>query len=174
MSVPTREVIQGKLAKERSRLVDFYRSLDPAVLTTACTESEHPDGDPWAPKDHLAHLAMIERQFQGMIERTLEGHERPVGISGKNMEEVLGTVHRLNQANVDEHRSDDLSVLLADIEAARADTLALLARISDEDLARPVPGAPWADGTIGGVLITAGYHDQQHVVWVQEALASTP
>jgi hypothetical protein len=86
---------------------------------------------------------------------------------------VLGTVHRLNQENVDQHRSDDLPALLADLEAARADTLALLDRISDEELARPVPGAPWADGTIGGVLITAGYHDQQHVMWVQEALGSS-
>jgi hypothetical protein len=107
-----------------------------------------------------------------MIERTLQGHERPVGLSGDDLQDVLGTVHRLNQENVEEHRADDLSVLLTDLEAARADTLALLDRISDKDLARPVPGAPWADGTIGGVLITAGYHDQQHVMWVQEALAA--
>ena len=173
--MPTRSAIAGKLAKERTALLAHYESLSEEQLTGPCTDSEHEGGQPWAAKDHLAHIASIERNFQGIIERTLAGERAPVGIGGRgaSIDEIMATVHRMNEDNVDAHRDTPLSGLLDDIAAARADTLALLDRVSDDDLARPVPGAPWADGTIGGVLITAGYHDQQHMVWVQEALAAT-
>jgi hypothetical protein len=172
--VPTRTAIAGKLAKERAALLAHYQGLSDAELTGPCTDSEHDGGRPWAAKDHLAHIANIERTFQGIIERTLAGERAPVGIGGKgaSIEELMATVHRMNEAHVDANRSTPLDGLLADIAAARADSLALLDRVSDEDLARPVPGAPWADGTIGGVLITLGYHDQQHMTWVTEGLAS--
>jgi hypothetical protein len=172
--VPTRTAIAGKLAKERATLLDHYQGLSDAQLTDPCTESEHDGGQPWAAKDHLAHIANIERTFQGIIERTLAGERSPVGIGrkGASTDELMATVHRMNEAHVDANRSTALDDLLADIAAARADTLALLDRVSDDDLVRPVPGAPWADGTIGGVLITLGYHDQQHMTWVTEGLAS--
>jgi hypothetical protein len=172
--VPTRTAIAGKLAKERAALLDHYRGLSDAQLTDPCTESEHEGGRPWAAKDHLAHIANIERTFQGIIERTLTGARSPIEIGGKgaSRDELIAAVHRMNEAHVDANRSTALDALLADIAAARTDTLALLDRVSDDDLARPVPGAPWADGTIGGVLITLGYHDQQHMTWVAEGLAS--
>src|SRR5207302_6969898 len=103
-----------------------------------------------------AHLAHIERAFQGMIERSLAGKENPVGFSGRSREEVIAGVHRGNEDNVRSHADDDLDTLLADLESARADSLALLDRLTDEQLTQPVPGAPWNDGTIGGVLITLG------------------
>jgi hypothetical protein len=52
--------------------------------------------------------------------------------------------------------------------------LTLLEQLTDEELERPLKGAPWADGTIGGVLITSGYHQRQHVDWVRDGLADTP
>lgn len=71
---------------------------------------------------------------------------------------------------MDAHRGDDLDTLLKDLDAARADTLALLDELTDEQLAAPLPGAPWADGTIGGVLITNAHHEVQHWTWVAEGL----
>jgi hypothetical protein len=172
--VPTRTAIAGKLAKERAALLDHYQGLSDPELTGPCTDSEHDGGQPWAAKDHLAHIANIERTFQGIIERTLAGERSPVGIAGRgaSVEEIMATVHRMNEEHVDANRSTSLDALLDDMGAARVDTLALLDRLSDDDLARPVPGAPWADGSIGGVLITLGYHDQQHMAWVSEGLAS--
>jgi hypothetical protein len=172
--VPTRTAIAGKLAKERAALLDHYQRLSPAELTGPCTDSEHDGGQPWAAKDHLAHIANIERTFQGIIERTLAGERAPVGIGGKgaSFHELMAAVHRMNEAHVDANRSASLADLLADIATARATSLALLDRVSDDELARPVPGAPWADGTIGGVFITLGYHDQQHKAWVTEGLAA--
>lgn len=172
--MPTSAGIEGKLAKERATLLERYQTLAPDQLIDPCTDSEHDGGLPWSAKDHLAHIADIERTFQGIVERTIAGEDAPLQLgigSGAPLSDVMATVHWRNQAHVDAHRADDLDTLLADIAAARADTMRLLDRLSDEELALPVPGAPWADGTVGGVLITLGYHDQQHLQWVDAALA---
>lgn len=173
----TREVILDTLAREREKLVARYRAFSPAELERVCTESEVPGGAPWRVKDHLAHLASIERSFQGMIERTIAGKGDPVGLSRfgnfqdpAGREKIVAYVHRFNQENVDAHRDDDLETLLADLAAVRADTLTLLGRLTDEQLGAPVPEAPWADGTIGGVLITNAQHEVRHLAWVEEGL----
>jgi len=172
--MPTRDAIIAKLDKERARLEEHYRALAPDDLTCACTQSEAADGAPWSAKDHVAHLAMIERAFQGMIRRHLEGADDPVGLnfSGASRDEVIARVHKGNEENVNEHKTDDLDTLFADLDAARADTLTLLGELTDEQLESPLPGAPWADGTIGGVLITNAYHAIQHWTWVEEGLAA--
>ena len=171
--MPNRDAITGKLQKELDDLIAYYDTLSAEDLRRWCTESEAPDGEAWAPKDHLAHLAMIERAFVGMISRGLAGDANPVGLSGRDREDVMGQVHRGNQENVDAHREDDTRTLLADLQSARQETLTLLDKLTDEELARPLKGAPWADGTIGGVLITNAYHQRQHVDWVRRGLAET-
>jgi len=169
--MPTRDEIRDKLGREQAALAARYRAMPAVELTRECTESQEPDGEPWTAKDHLAHLAMIERAFQAMIERGIAGHERPVGLGGGSRDEVIARVHQMNQTNVHQHRDDDLETLLTDLDAARADTLALLDRLTDEQLASALPGAPWADGTIGGVLLTNAHHQLQHLAWVEEGLA---
>ncbi len=176
----TREVILGTLASEREKLVARYRAFTPEELVQVCTQSEAPGGTPWRVKDHLAHLASIERSFQGMIERTVAGKVDPVGLGRfgsfqdpASREKILAYVHGFNQETVDAHRDDDLETLLADLAAARTDTLALLGRLTDEQLASPLPGAPWADGTIGGVLITNAQHEIRHMGWVEEGLGAS-
>src|SRR5688500_13807646 len=79
-AVPTRAGIEGKLAKERAALLERYQGLSPAELTDPCTESEHEGGQPWAAKDHLAHIADIERTFQGIVERTVAGDDAPIDL----------------------------------------------------------------------------------------------
>lgn len=173
--MPTRAEVIDLLAEERKTLLARYGSLSEADLSVACTESEA-GGEPWRPKDHLAHLAMIERAFQGMARRTLDGAKDPVGLrpagADTSMEAVMARVHRMNEDNVDTHRHDSLDVLLADLASCRADTLAMIAELSDEHLQVKIPGAPWGDGTIAGVLQTAARHDRQHTAWVDEGLAA--
>jgi hypothetical protein len=171
--MPDRETIEKTLTKERTRLLEWYRSQPADVVNAECTKSEDPDGGMWKAKDHLAHLAHIERAFQGMIERSLSGKKNPVGFSGTNRDEIIAGVHRGNETNVEEHRNDDLETLLTDLEAARADTLSLLDRLTDDQLAQPLPGAPWNDGTVGGVLITNAHHEIQHMTWVKEGLGDS-
>jgi hypothetical protein len=171
--MPERAEIVAKLEKESARLVERYRSLSPDDLTRHCTQSEVDGATPWCAKDHIAHLAMIERAFNSMISRTLDGSSNPVGFDlSKGRDSVIARVHQGNQDNVDAHRGDDLDTLLADLAAARAETTELLGSLTDEQLALPLPGAPWNDGTIGGVLITNAYHQIQHWKWIEEGLAA--
>src|SRR5713101_3224667 len=109
--MPDRDTIAGKLAKERDALVAHYRALAPEDLTRPCTDSEVPDEPAWSAKDHLAHLAMIERAFQGMIRRFVGGEANPVGFGGGSRDEIIARVHRNNQDNVEARRNDDLDAL---------------------------------------------------------------
>jgi hypothetical protein len=170
-AVPTRDEIIDKLRRERAALEEKYRALSPEQLTTPCTEDQS-GGDPWSAKDHIAHLAHIERAFQGMIKRAIDGASNPVGFEKRPMADILAMVHAGNKDNVATHRDDDLEQLFADFDAARADTLALVDALTDEQLASPLPGAPWNDGSIGGVLITNAHHAIQHWTWVEEGLAT--
>ncbi len=167
-----RSAILETLAKQRGRLEDWSRSLDATVLTTPCTASEDPDGEDWSPKDHLAHLLRIERAFLAMAKLTIKGDPAPVKIGGSTMEEKLAQVHRDNESHVVGQRPNDLEAILADLASARADTLAFIETLTDEQLDQPMPGAPWADGTIGGVLMANAGHEHMHISWVGEGLAA--
>lgn len=169
--MPTREVILKTLTEVHEELLVRYQSLTPEELESPCTASEVPGGEPWRPKDHLAHLTLIEKAFQGMVRRTLKGSADPVGFSrtgATNREEILAWIHRNNQAYVDAHRNDTLETLLTDLARVRQETLTLLDQLTNEQLSLLLPGAPWGDGTIGGVLMTNAHHEQQHLAWMQQ------
>ena len=172
--MPTRTEILDTLGRSQEQLFTHFRALTAEELERPCTENEVPGGTSWRPKDHLSHLAFIERQFQGMIRRTIEGETDPIGFGSRigttNREDVLAWVHRQNQAYAREHAGDSLEEILADLTATRQKSLELLEQLTDEQLAQPVPGAPWADGTIGGVLITNAYHAKRHTSWTEEGL----
>lgn len=172
--MPTRAEILDALRRSHERLFAHFRALTSEELERPCTESEVPGDTPWRPRDHLAHLAFIEREFQEMIHRTIEGETDPIGFGSRigttKREEVLAWVHRQNQAYAKVHAADSLEEILTDLTATRQKSLELLEQLTDEQLALPVPGAPWADGTIGGVLITNAYHAERHTSWVEEGL----
>jgi hypothetical protein len=44
----------------------------------------------------------------------------------------------------------------------------LLAELSDEDLASKIPGAPWSDGTVGGIMAANADHGRMHYGWAEE------
>ena len=171
--MPIREVILKSLAEAHEELLAYYHTLSPEELERTCTASEVPGGEPWRPKDHLAHLTLIEQAFQGMVRRTLKGNADPVGFSrtgATNRDEIVAWIHRNNQAYVNVHRNDSLETLLTDLAHARQETLALLEQLTDEQLSLPLAGAPWDDGTAGGILITNAHHEQQHLAWMQQGL----
>lgn len=171
--MPTRVEILETLHASQQHLFALVQAWAPEEWECVCTSSEVPDSPPWRPKDHVAHLALIERAFQAMIRRTLAGTADPVGFSrtgATNREEVLAWIHRQNQEYTTQHADDSRDQILADLAAARQESLALLEQLTDEQLALPVPGAPWADGTTGGLLITNARHTVQHLSWIEEGL----
>jgi hypothetical protein len=171
--MPTRAEILDTLSKSQEHLFAHIRAQTPEELERICTSSEAPDSMPWRAKDHFAHLALIERAFQRMIRRTIEGKTDPVGFSrtgATNREEVLAWIHQQNQTYTNEHYDDSRERILTDLTTTRQESLALLEQLTDEQLTLTVPGAPWADGTIGGLLITNAHHARQHLSWIEEGL----
>ncbi len=174
--MPTRSEILDTLAASSEKLHAYYQALTPEERERACTSSEIDSAASWCPKDHLAHLTSVERAFQGMIRRTLQGHKDPTGFGSTgdatNREEIVAQIHKHNQEYIETHRTDSSETVLADLDAARATTLALLEQCTDEQITIIVTGAPWSDGSIGGVMLTNAHHAVQHMTWIEEGLHS--
>jgi hypothetical protein len=171
--------IEVKLNKDRAWLLDAYAKLHVNDLTRKATASEADPAVPWSALDHMAHLAGIERAFIAMIERHIAGDANPVGVinnpdgSRRPIEDIMRAVHRSNEEFVEQHRGKSLQEMTALTQTVRGETLALLGKLSDEQLAQKLPGAPWADGTVGGVIGVNALHGRQHWQWLTEGLAGT-
>lgn len=165
--------IEIKLNKDRAWLLDTYASLSADELTAGVTPSEHDPSSMWSAKDHLAHLAGIERNFVRMIRRHIAGDANPVGLASapdgtpRTREQIMAGVHEMTEQWVREHRTKSLSEVVALGQRARAETLALLGELSDEQLAEKMPGAPWAGGVVGGIIATNADHGRMHWAWIK-------
>ena len=171
-----RTEIEIKLNKDRAWLLDTFAHLSEDDLTRGATKSEHDPDSMWSAKDHLAHLAGIETNFVRMIRRHLAGDPNPVALrtnsdgTERTMEQIMATVHKMTEDWVAEQRVKSLSEVVALGQTARAETLALMGELTDEQLAEKLPGAPWSDGTIGGVLSVNADHGRVHWQWAKEGL----
>jgi len=172
-----RTEIEAKLNRERASLLESYASLPPEDVTRGVTQSRHEGSAHWSAKDHLAHLAGIEHIFNGIIRRYLAGDPDPIrlpkGPDGNLLprEQIMPGVHAMNETWVKEHREKTLSEVVALGQKIRSETLGLLAELTDQQLQEKVPGAPWADGTIGGILSVNADHGRNHFKQVTEGLA---
>ena len=171
--------IEIKLNRDRAWLIETIAALPEHELMRGVTPSEHDPDSTWSVKDHLAHLAGIEKNFVRMIRRHVAGEANPVGLreradgTPRPMDEIMKAVHEMTESWVVEHREKTLSDVMALGQAARSETLALLGELTDEQLAEKLPGAPWADGTIGGVLATNADHGRMHWRWIKDAGGGT-
>src|SRR5690349_3746349 len=50
----------------------------------------------------------------------------------------------------------------------RPSTLKLLSEIDDSQLRTKIPGAPWSDGTVGGIIAVHTHHWAMHAKWALE------
>ena len=71
--------LEAKLGRDRAKLIELFDSLSKVKLTRDATASEHDRSIAWNAKDHLAHLAGIEKSFNSMIRRHLDNEEEPLG-----------------------------------------------------------------------------------------------
>lgn len=173
-----RTEIEIALNRDRAWLIETFAALSEADVTRPATRSEHDPASMWSAKDHLAHLAGIEKNFNAMIRRHLAGDAHPVGLrenadgTPRTMEQVMVIVHEMTEAWTVEHREKPLGAVVALGQRIRAETLALLGELTDDQLAEKLPGAPWADGTVGGVLATNAGHGRMHWQWVKDGWAA--
>lgn len=172
--------LEIQLGRDRAWLLEAYAQLPLDDLTRPATASESDPSATWSALDHLVHLAGIERAFNEMIERFIAGDDRPIAVTSKPdgsrrpMDEIMAAVHRGNEDWVQHHRAATLGDAVVLGQQIRAETLALLARLTEEQLLQKLPGAPWADGTIGGVLSTNALHGRMHWKWVRDGWAAQP
>ena len=168
--------IESTLNRDRVRLLEVLSSLPAEQLTRPTTPSEHDPAAWWSIGDHFVHTALIEHDFCRIIRRFVSGDANPITLmrnedgSQRSMPEIMKTVHAFTEDWAVRHRGKALSELVAVTQGARAETLALLSELSDEQIALKVPGAPWADGTVGGMLGLHGAHAKRHFQWARDGL----
>lgn len=170
----TRIEIEARLNRDRAWLLETYAGLDERQLSTPVTPSEHDPDVSWNAKDHFVHLALIENNWVDMIRRFVAGDGAPIELfkdqSGteRTREQVMAAVHTWTESWARKHREVPLNEAVAVTQAARSRTLELLSELSDEQLTLQVPRAPWADGTVGGILAANAGHGRTHFAWVKE------
>ena len=190
-----RAEIEIKLNNDRVWLLEQYAAMSDEDRSRPITVSKHDGAAEWSAKDHLVHLSGIERAFNRMVRRHLEGDPNPVGLSAKpdgsaptreemmrvlketteealrKREEIMARVHAMNEEWVAKHRDKSFNEVVAIGQKVRGETLELLASLTDEQLQQQLPGAPWGDGTIGGVIAINGDHGRRHYDSVAAGLA---
>lgn len=167
--------IEKKLHEDRAWLLETYAALNEEQLRSDLTQSEHDPSNWWSALDHLAHLALIEHNFAQMVRRHVRGDSDPVGLARnsegapRSRDQIMAAVHEMTDEWQQKHHQKSFDEVVALGAAARADTLALLAELTDEQLQEVLPGAPWADGTVGGVLAANADHGRMHWKWAKDA-----
>jgi hypothetical protein len=168
--------IEQKLHNERVWLLNAYAELSDEEMHSGLTPSEHDATNLWSALDHLAHLSLIEHNFARMVRKHISGHANPVGLATdatgnpRSREDIMATVHAMTEEWQREHAGKSFDEVVALGQTSRAETLTLLAELSEEQLNEALPGAPWADGTIGGVLGANADHGRMHWKWVTDAM----
>lgn len=177
--------IETKLHRGRVEALEAVTAMSEDELRAPRTRSEHDDSSWWSYADHFVHTTLIERDFNEMIRRHVRGergmNRELVDDSGKALRplaDIMAYVHRHTESWKVEQQDKPLDALIRVGLAVRADTLALLAELDDDQLASVVPGAPWADGTVGGIMAVHADHWTMHKRWAdagsgREAQAAT-
>ena len=168
-----KKLILRTMAAQRAEVEARLRAMPFEVLFTPCTDNGDSSLPRWTPKDHLAHLIRIERGFTtlGTLHRNGDGPPMFADMADKPIEELMRGIHLANEEAVAAYRGQDVEQIIAALAEARQDTIAFIDGLTEEQLDLAIPGAPWGDGTIGGVLMSQATHDAQHLSWVDEGLA---
>ena len=167
--------LETKLNEGRNWLLAKYEDLSEEQLSQPLTTSEHDPENRWSALDHLAHLALVERDFNAMVQRHFAGSSNPVGLmeddqgQARSREAIMKIVHSRTEEWQRAHHDDSFSEVVALTAAARGATLVLIAELSDAQLEEKLPGAPWADGSVAGVLGANADHGRMHWKWLEDA-----
>ncbi len=169
--MPARSEILDTLAASQEQVTAFFHGLNPEALERPCTASGVPGEPAWRAKDHFAHLAQNERNIQQVLRSTLTGvTSLPGNLGAMSPEERVAMGNQRNQSYVNAHRDDPMETLVADVAAARQETLHLLEQFSDEQLAAPVSLSSMADRTAGDLFVANAQHAGAHIRWIEEGL----
>lgn len=165
--------IEIKLNRDRAWMLERLAGMSEVEINAPRTTSEHDATSQWSHADHFIHTTLIERNWNEMFRRHLGGDQglpprlNPDG-SRQSMPEIMAGIHAWTEEWKREHAGKSLDDMVRTGLAVRIDTLALLAELSDEELASKIPGAPWADGTVGAIMAANADHGRMHFAWASE------
>jgi hypothetical protein len=167
--------LETKLNEGRNWLLAKYEELSDDQMRRPLTPSEHDPENRWSALDHLAHLALVEHDFNAMVRRHVAGDPNPVGLitnddgQPRPLDQIMKIVHARTEQWQVAHHGKTFSEVVALTAAARGATLQLIAELSDSQLEEILPTAPWADGTVGGVIGANADHGRRHWKWLEVA-----
>jgi hypothetical protein len=116
----------GRIRPARQALEDLAASLEEGALNRV-------DHAGWRVRDHLSHISAWERM---LIAHVTDDSDHTVaqlpreGFTSLPLQDINDRLHEL-------HRDDDLSDVIAEFAASHKEIGALIADLSDEDLAQP-------------------------------------
>jgi hypothetical protein len=169
--MPTRSEILDTLAASQEQVMAYFQRLSPEALVRPCTASGVPGEPAWRAKDHFAHLAQNERNIGHLLRSTITGISSLPGSLGEmSPEQRLAIGNQRNQSYVNTHHDESMEALVADLTAARQETLDLLDEFSDEQLAAPMSLSFLADRTAGDLFAANAQHTSAHIGWIEEGL----
>jgi Mycothiol maleylpyruvate isomerase N-terminal domain len=160
------EATVRRITAERERFERFCRSLSEEELQRPVA------GSRWIVKDFISHLATIDGPVGSWFAAIADG-------GGAQPERRAGSgawdVDRFNDAQVAERRDRTLDAIFAEAARARAALVAVLRRLTAEQLARPVhfggdSKRPPAEIALGRYLQGWSRHDAIHVADMLKAL----
>jgi hypothetical protein len=167
--MPARAEILDTLAASQEQVLAYFQGMSPEKLERPCTASGVPGQAAWRAKDHFAHLTQNERSIQHLLRFTLAGQTSlPGNIGATSPEERLAIANQRNQSYIDAHRDDTMDMLVADLTAARQETLQLLDQFTGEQLATPATLSFVADRTAGDLFAANAQHAAAHMTWIEE------
>lgn len=169
--------IESKLNTDRSWLLETLSTMSSEELNAARTPSEHDANKTWSYADHFIHTTLIEQNWNAMFRRHIAGDPGMAARVNKDgtpqtRDEVMASVHKWTEAWAEEHRGKSLNELVSVGLAVRSDTLKLLSELSDEQLESKIPGTPWADSTVGGIMAANADHGRMHFNWAKAGAES--
>ncbi len=165
--------IEIKLNTDRAWMLERLGSMSLEDLNAPRTFSEHDPESRWSYSDHFVHTTLIERNWNAMFRRHVGGEQgleprRRDDGSPQSMDEIMASIHSWTEEWKAEQSGKTFVELVRVGQEVRADTIALLAELSDDDLQSVIPGAPWADGTVGGIMAANADHGRMHFAWATE------
>lgn len=129
----------------------------------------------WTPCDHLAHLIGVERYFNQAIEKALTetpaADPPPTDAPLPSREEAMAAVHALNDQWILKQRDKTFDELTAMARAVRAQTLALLERLTDQQLVMTLP-VPWGTATTAELFALYVRHTDMHLGFIRTGLSA--
>jgi len=154
------------IAASRGTLAAVVEPLSEAELSA-------PGPEGWAVKDHLAHLAVWQRSLIALLEG--KNRHAAMGLPGEK-EAISGD--ELNARLYQLHRDRPGAEVLAFSHDTHARLLAVLGRLSDQDLMMPYshfqPDDPPynAQPVLGWIAGNTFGHEAEHLTWIEQVLAA--